>query len=91
LVKIEIEMMKYNTSFFSTRGSLRFLQNYRAEFPGVDYPNVDTFVAAICGSRQATLKELKYEYTLEEALDLYEVVATQRYNEWLASEYQKRK
>jgi len=42
-------------------------------------------------SGKATLKELEEWYTLEEAYDLYEIIATNRYNEYLAMEYAQKK
>ena len=70
--------------FFRQRQSLDFLRQYSSNHTAIDYPNVDGFIGAIISSGQATLKELKKEYTLEEACDLYEVIATTRINEHLA-------
>lgn len=50
----------------------------------MDLPNVDAFIGAIVGSGKASLKELKTELTLEDAFDLWEVIMTANFNEWLA-------
>ena len=55
------------------------------------YPNVDPFVAVIVSERFATLRELTEFYTLEEALDMWEIAVTNRYNEWLALKEAERK
>jgi hypothetical protein len=56
----------------------------------VDFPNVDGLVAAIVGEGLASLEDLRTRYTLEEALDLFEIVAVRRFNEWEAIERGKR-
>ncbi len=73
--------------FFSKWENLDFLRKFRAEAPSVDFKNVDGFIAAIIADRQATLNELKTIYTLEDAFDLWEIIAVTRYNEYLAIEY----
>ena len=77
--------------FFRERASLRFLRGYRPEVALVDYQNIDGFIATIISEKQATLQELKTGYTLEEAYDLWEVIAVNRYNEHLAVEHAKNK
>jgi hypothetical protein len=54
-------------------------------------PNVDGFIATIVGERLATLRELNEYYTLEEALDMWEIIMTNRYNEWLAVQRAEKK
>jgi len=71
--------------FFQGRAGLGFLDKYRPKGPRVDFVNVDPLVGAIVESGKATLQELKTVYTLEEALDIFEVIAVGRYNEWLAA------
>jgi hypothetical protein len=44
---------------------------------------VDQLIGSIVASKLATLHELNTVYTLEDAYDLFEVVAVTRYNEWL--------
>jgi hypothetical protein len=70
--------------FFSERQALRFLERYCPEGDSEDYPNVDGFFAVIVGERLASWRELSEYYTLEEALDMWEIIMTNRYNEWLA-------
>ena len=55
-----------------------------------EYPNVDPFIGSIVASKQATLHELKTVYTLEDAYNLYEIIAVTRYNEYLAIEGAKK-
>jgi len=50
---------------------------------------VDGFIGAIISSGQATLHELKTVYSLEDAFDMWEVIAVTRYNEHLAIEQAK--
>lgn len=76
--------------FFSEREDLNFLRRMRSDAPTVDYRNVDPFIGTIIADGKATLKELKETYTLEEAFDLWEIIAVNRYNEYLAVEYAKK-
>jgi hypothetical protein len=52
-------------------------------------------VAVLVTERFCTLRELTgeggYYYTLEEALDMFEVAMTNRYNEWQAMKDAERK
>lgn len=77
--------------FFRERQSLDFLRSYRGEGASVDYQNVDGLTGAILAERLATYKELRDELTLEEALNLWEVIAVTRYNEHLAIKHNERK
>ena len=56
----------------------------------MDFKNVDGFIGSIVASGQATLLELKTVYSLEDAFDMWEIVATTRFNEWLAMEHAKK-
>lgn len=76
--------------FFSRRGSLEFLRRFKTDSPTVDFKNVDGFIGAIVASGKATLKELKESYTLEDAFDLWEVIAVTNYNEFLAIEHARK-
>lgn len=55
------------------------------------YRNIDALIGAIISSGKATLRELKTVYTLEDALNIYEVVAIDCYNKYLALKDQERK
>lgn len=70
--------------FFRTRGELKFLGRYQPEGDSQDFINVDPFFAAIIANGKASLKELKTELTLEDAYDLWEIVMTTNFNQWLA-------
>ncbi|HLV83300.1 MAG TPA: hypothetical protein VKY62_05950, partial [Devosia sp.] len=48
------------------------------------YANCDPFFATIISERLATWTELREKLTLAEAMQLWEVAVTNRYNEWLA-------
>ena len=76
--------------FFSERGDLTFIRNIRRDAPSVDYKNVDSFIGTIIANGKATLKELKNDYTLEDAFNLWEIIAVTHYNEYLAYEYAKK-
>lgn len=52
----------------------------------MDFPNVDGFIGFLLGSDRVTLHELRTVYTLEDAMDMWEVLVTNRFNEWLAYE-----
>ena len=55
------------------------------------FRNVDGFIAAIVAEKLATLRELQTVYTLEDAFDLWEVIAVTRHNEHLAVKAAQRK
>ena len=55
----------------------------------MDFPNVDGLIGAVVAEGKATLNELRTVYDLEDLLDLYEVIVTGRYNEYLAMEQAK--
>jgi len=76
--------------FFAKRAPLEFIRRFRPESPTVDFKNVDGFIGAIVSSGKATLNELKTIYTLEEAFDLWEIIAVTKYNEYLAIEHGKK-
>lgn len=52
----------------------------------MDFPNVDQLIGSIVANKYATLHELKTIYTLEDAYDLFEIIAVSRYNEHMAIE-----
>lgn len=58
----------------------------RPEVKSVDYPNVDVMMGSLVANKYATLHELKTVYTLEDAYNLYEILAVTRYNEFVAME-----
>jgi hypothetical protein len=76
--------------FFRERASLKFLDKYRPEAPSVSYENIDGFIATIISEKQATLNELRTIYSLEDAFNMWEVIAVNRYNEHLAIEHSKK-
>ncbi len=45
----------------------------------------------IIAEGKATLNELKTIYSIEDAFNLYEIIAVTRYNEFLAIEHSKKK
>lgn len=55
------------------------------------YRNIDPLIGAIISSGKATLRELKTVYTLEDAHDIFEIIAIDNYNKYLAYEYQEKK
>jgi len=48
-------------------------------------------IGVIVSRRLATLHELQTVYSIDDAVDLYEIAAVNNYNEWRASEEAKRK
>ena len=57
----------------------------------IEYPTVSSLVGVIVSRRLATLYELQTVYSLDDAVDLYEIAAVNNYNEWRASEEVRRK
>lgn len=53
----------------------------------MECPNVDSLIAVLVANKYASLHELKTVYTLEDAYDLFEILAVTRYNEFLAVEH----
>jgi hypothetical protein len=76
--------------FFSKRQNVRLPRNIGGESPSVDLANVDGLLGVITEERLATWHELKTVYTLEEALNLWEIIAVKRANEYLAAKHAER-
>jgi hypothetical protein len=53
----------------------------------VDYKNVDGLIGSIIADGKATLNELRTVYTLEDAFNMWEIIAVNRYNEYLAVQH----
>ena len=53
--------------------------------------NVSGLMGAIIARRLATLHELDTVYSYRDALDLYEIITVQNYNEWVETEEAKNK
>ena len=77
--------------FFSEWQELRFPRKIRSSCPAESYRNIDWLIADIVSSGKATLWELKTVYTLQDAMQLWEVVAVDRYNEIQAAEAAKKR
>lgn len=77
--------------FFRKRNNLEFLKKYRPESDSVGYQNIDGFIGAIISEGKATLQELKTIYSLEDAFLMWEVIAINRFNEWVAVQNAKKK
>lgn len=43
-------------------------------------------IAQVIQSGKATLKELRDSYSMHDLFDMWEIVHTQKYNQWLADE-----
>lgn len=48
--------------------------------------NLDPIVAQVLQSGKATLRELKETYSLHDMMDIWEVLYTTKYNEWVQRE-----
>ena len=57
----------------------------------IEYPTMPAMLGVIVSRRLATLHELQTVYSLDDAVDLYEVAAVNNYNEWRAGEEAKKK
>ena len=56
-----------------------------AKGPIASVRNVDEICAALIGANLATLQELRTVYTLQDALQMFEVLVVQRANEYAAA------
>lgn len=56
----------------------------------MDFKNINPFIATIISDGKASLNELRTIYSLEDALNLWEIIAIKKYNEYLAMEYAKK-
>lgn len=63
----------------------------RPEHNSLEFPNVDPMMGSLIANKYATLYELNTLYTLEDAYNLYEVLAVTRYNEYVAIESASKK
>ena len=57
----------------------------------IEYPTVPGMIGVIITRRLATLHELQTVYSIDDAVDLYEIAAVNNYNEWRSAEEAKRK
>ena len=76
--------------FFSKRASLDFLSRYRPEYTGMGFKNIDPIIATIIADGKATLHELRTIYSLEDGMNLWEIIAITRYNEYQSMERAKK-
>ena len=56
----------------------------------MEFANVSNLVGVLVGRRLATLHQLQTVYSLEDALNLLEIVSVQNYNDWALNEESKR-
>lgn len=56
----------------------------------MEFANVTTLVGVLVGQKLATLHQLQTVYSLEDALNLLEIITVQNYNDWAAGEAAKR-
>lgn len=78
---------KVQYKFFRTRQRPKFPRlpsQKTGRYAAKNYANADPFIAAIVSARLATATELKKEIDLEEAMDLWEIATTDKYNEAVA-------
>ena len=76
--------------FFFRRRILKFKRAIFQDFEPLAHANSDGFIAAIIDAGKATLSELRTIYSLEDAYDLYEIIAVSRYNNYLANQSKAR-
>ena len=57
----------------------------------IEYPTVPGIIGVIITRRLATLYELQTVYSIDDAVDLYEIAAVNNYNEWRSAEEAKNK
>lgn len=57
----------------------------------INYPTVPGMIGVIVSRRLATLHELQTVYSMDDAADLYEIVAVNNYNAWRSAEEAKNK
>ena len=67
--------------FFSTWVVPNIAGKSNPEFAAVGYENIHPIFGAIISAGKANIKQLKYEWTLQEALTTYWIIAVDRENE----------
>jgi len=78
---LQQELIRYNERFLENRKDLTFLKSYRSKFRSQGFLNINPIIGAIIDDNKATLNELKTIYSLEDMFNLWEIIATTRYNE----------
>lgn len=77
--------------FFSEWQDLRLPRIDNGEIASVDFKNIDPLIGALINEKQATLKELKEDYTLEDAFLMWECIIVKKTNEYLAHKHAEKK
>lgn len=85
LVKLEWAMVQHNFDFFYGWARVKLPRIPDAKSPIASVRNVDEICAALIGANLATLQELRTVYTLQDALQMFEVLVVQRANEYAAA------
>lgn len=90
LAKLEIECYEYNYGFLRTWKPQQIPAAMAATYFVAESNHVDAIVSALVSNELATYKELRDEYSLEEAFKLLDVLSVKRINEFRAQEAAKR-
>lgn len=75
--------------FFSTWRELGLIFPASKLSSAAQYENVSQLIGQIVSSKMATYYELSTVYGLEDALNLYEILAVDAYNKYVTSESNK--
>lgn len=71
--------------FFQQRKAIRYPRPSGESVRSIDTENVDGLIACIVGEGRATPLELRTVYTLEDAMNLFEIIMVRRSNEYLSA------
>lgn len=89
LARLEIECYEYNYGFLRTWTPQQVPAAMAATYFVAESNHVDAIVSALVSNELATYKELRDEYSLEEAFKLLDVLSVKRINEFRAQEAAK--
>jgi hypothetical protein len=89
LSKLEVACYEYNYGFLRTWDPQQIPSAMAATYFVAESRHVDAIVSALVSNELATYKELRDEYSLEEAFKLLDVLAVKRINEFRAREAAK--
>lgn len=89
LSKLEVACYEYNYGFLRNWKPQLIPAEMAATYFVAESNHVDSIVSALVSNELATYKELRDEYSLEEAFKLLDVLAVKRINEFRAREAAK--
>lgn len=86
LTQLELKSYEYNYGFLSTWKTATVPPSMSAKFKAVESRYVDPVVTALVSNNLASYKELRDDYSLEEAFKLLDILTVTKINEHKAQE-----